>query len=235
MSSKRIVWNDDGKTGRMITQYENRGTSTTTIYKREYGIYQACISAALALINNPEELQKDEPICTLHRPSFTLMCIYPELPLYEVRELVEKIKPLGKIIKEYIGDKSGTDIEFLLELGKHRNWKKECAICLTEDIMGTTCKCGHTEITIFRPCGHSVCTQPCFKGMMKESNQPIIPRTFSSGGQVFEMVGSVDVQNVSGMTCHMCRQEIESAFQAQDCRFNSEGLKEICKQFASAL
>lgn len=71
---------------------------------------------------------------------------------------------------------------FLLSLAKVRDYARDCAICLTDKIVGTTCKrvtlgrrighditcrrCGHTEIAVFRPCGHAMCANPCFRSVL---------------------------------------------------------------------
>ena len=58
--------------------------------------------------------------------------------------------------------------------------------------MGTTCGCGHTEITVFRPCGHSVCSNPCFIEMMRDKIT-FPKKTIVSGGVKFEVVGTLNL------------------------------------------
>jgi len=50
--------------------------------------------------------------------------------------------------------------EFITSITLQRNWRESCCICL-ENIIGTACKCGHFEVILFHPCGHSICFKPC--------------------------------------------------------------------------
>jgi len=48
-------------------------------------------------------------------------------------------------------DTKMSDFLFLSVVGSTRNWRSECAICLTDEIMGTVCQCGHTETVMLPP------------------------------------------------------------------------------------
>lgn len=90
---------------------------------------------------------------------------------------------LPKLLLDFIknkelSDMKLTDYEFLAVFGHKRNWKKECAICLTEDIMGTTCSCGH-----------SICANPCFENFAKSNGIILKPQKLRMGNQVFNMGG----------------------------------------------
>lgn len=87
-------------------------------------------------------------------------------------------------------DKVGdSDFAFLMSLNlRGRNWRAGCAICLTDKIMGTICGRGHTEIVVFRPCGHSVCARPCFGQIMDMHNLSLGPRIIKCGDQMFSVV-----------------------------------------------
>lgn len=228
-----VEWNKNGETGYKITTRNGSIVSESLVYSRRYAIEAACREATRALINDPVELQKDDPQCILQLRDDALTRVHPRLGVTDISQIRESIRSLGKLVKEHVCT-GPSDDEFLLSLGKRRNWKQECAICLTENIMGTTCTCGHTEIAIFRPCGHSVCTQPCFREMMQHSDNVIKPQYITLDGKKFQIMGTIDVSDVSGMRCHACRADIVSTFQAQDCRLGPS-LTELCKQFASTL
>lgn len=115
-----------------------------------------------------------------------------------------------------------SDFLFLVALGKKREWKKGCVICLIENIMGTTCKCGHTEVCVFRPCGHALCVDPCFKDFVESNNLKLDKKKLLTfGNKVFEMnqIG-VDLNLESkNILCPICRTKINKTFRAEDTKF----------------
>ena len=89
--------------------------------------------------------------------------------------------------------------------------------------MGTTCGCGHTEIIVFRPCGHSLCVNPCFETFVKQAGIPLEVKTMTStmeGKEVtFQVVGQRNVNldlSESDVACPMCRQKIHRTFRVED-------------------
>lgn len=90
---------------------------------------------------------------------------------FKINQRLDDILPelQVELMEEAISSLS--DFQFLCHLTMKRDWKSECAICLTDKIMGTTCTCGHTEIAVFRPCGHSMCASPCFEEFMVSKEQ----------------------------------------------------------------
>ena len=107
-----------------------------------------------------------------------------------------------------------SDLLFLALLArKRRNYKSGCAICLTDEIMGTTCSCGHTEICVFRPCGHSACASPCFKAAFGEGK----PRQITlPDGKTFLLPSQHDVSEIRNFACHMCRGNVDAVFRAEN-------------------
>lgn len=169
-----ITWTDEDK-GRIKTKHRE-----STIYSKKYGLFMYAYSVANQIIQHYFEFIRDKnvPLSMNFIRSSALVIIYPSLQEYEfaiynkksnfnrIRSDIELITKLmmkihfKKFEKEKIDQH---DSDFLAQLGiKQRNYKSNCAICLTDDIMGTTCGCGHREIAVFRPCGHSVCVSPCF-------------------------------------------------------------------------
>ena len=134
-----------------------------------------------------------------------------------LKELMDKhiVEYLHELIKEDRED----NFMFLAKLGKKRNWKEICAICLVDDIMGTTCGCGHTEIVIFKPCGHSICVSPCFEDWMKSLNIELEQQTKIIDGKSF-IIGNqknvdLDFHN-DYPKCPICKTDIHATFRAED-------------------
>jgi hypothetical protein len=235
-----VTWENEHE-GMMKITYSSGGVRTTTAYSLQRAVENLCYTAAIRLINSPLELQKEEPLSTVGRQAFSpLQCVYPEIPFPKSHEIHKKIEKLGTFLKKELlefgrKETDENDLEFLFHLGLKRNWKRECAICLVDDIMGTTCGCGHTEITVFRPCGHSVCTNPCAQEIMKSNNIETRERRIeTTEGSTMIIVGTTDVSNIRNIKCHLCRANITSAFQAQDLMINeSEIIRDICNRYAS--
>ena len=128
------------------------------------------------------------------------------------------------MFKTLKNDKKELDnLEFLIELTciKQRSWRQGCVICLSDEMTGTTCGCGHTEIVVFRPCEHSICINSCFENWMKTLDIQLEPKTIEIQGQIF-VVGSQKNTNLdlSGLDqnvkCPTCRSKIEKTFRAED-------------------
>lgn len=115
-----------------------------------------------------------------------------------------------------------SDFVFLGSLTKARNWKSGCAVCLSDEMMGTTCRCGHTEIVVFRPCGHTVCALPCFAQFMESSGfsvDDLPPRCVRIGTAVMKRVGTVNFDldwSQVQLACPVCRTKIQETFQAEE-------------------
>lgn len=116
-----------------------------------------------------------------------------------------------------LSDQNISDTLFLSLLGKKRNWKKDCAICLEQDIMGTKCNCGHTEITVFRPCGHSICSNPCFVQLITNKFPDIALelKIHNMSGMEFhtnKLNLDLDIQ----FSCPLCRCNVTRVFSAEN-------------------
>ena len=112
---------------------------------------------------------------------------------------------------------SDSNFRFLLNLSlNNRNWKEECCICLSNKIMGTTCTCGHREIVCFRPCGHSMCVNPCYISWMKNKKITLNPTIYNFDNIEYILNDEVDVNNnPDNLICPLCRTNIDSTFRAE--------------------
>jgi hypothetical protein len=223
-----ITWKNKNEGWRKYKNGEN------TIYSREYGILMYAISIAGQYIQNYYELLRDGtfPMSKNYIENSRLTLIYPSLcgnimHLYNnksnfntIRLKIEAMVRLvmkthfKKLDKKEI-DQHDSDFLALLAM-KHRNYKSDCAICLTDNIMGTTCGCGHREIAVFRPCGHSVCVNPCFQEFVKHNDIKLQQQTFKVGNQTMYVVGKKKIDGVGGFDCPICRQEVRRTFRFEE-------------------
>ena len=206
--------------------------STRTVYVRSYCLQLAFNEYFKQLFNSPKDW-KDHKKCNFKLyESSVLHVAYPKFT--QVDKLL-----IGKWMEDNLGNQlynivttvastdgveaspvnnticiSDTDTIFLAKIGLQRDWKSGCAICLTDNIMGTTCSCGHTEIGIFRPCGHSICIDPCFSKFIDKDTS-------------FEQGRDYSDQNI---TCHLCRSQIEYIFRAERIlvNFDVSNLVSLC-------
>lgn len=122
-----------------------------------------------------------------------------------------------------------------------RDYKAGCVICLSEEMMGTTCTCGHTEIVVFRPCGHSVCVEPCFRQLCTSNGIAPQRRTITlPNGQVMFVGSQMAVNGVSGFACPTCRTNVASCFRAENVHTSEAlrkalGVEQMVKDIAASL
>ncbi len=137
-----------------------------------------------------------------------------------IRSIVNKLPAkLDEHVKKIdIKDKKIDDFHFLAALGAKRNWKEECAICLENKKVGITCGCGHTEIVIFRPCGHSMCMK-CFVIFMEKGGTPLKQKIFECGDQTFTSPGIMETNLDTNFKCHMCRDIVSHTFDINYCPY----------------
>lgn len=225
MDKKDVIkWNDD-KSG-----YKKHNSGGGKIYKRLYSIELQIMSYCTILINSPEKWKNNEKVKYRRFGCFQpIERTYPLLSYYEMDKIydeIEKLVPqkLEDIIKTLdIRNPSLSNFEFLALLGKERNWKEGCAICLAEKIMGTSCTCGHTEISVFRPCGHTLCNKPCFVDFMKSKKYQSKPKTFTTrDGEKLTVVGAFESETNFEFVCPLCTQTVTNTFQAQDICFECD-------------
>ena len=126
------------------------------------------------------------------------------------------------IVFEYVTKYTDTDDDmgFLIQLSKKKNWKEDCFICLDCTVR---CDCGHTSTSVFTPCGHTLCTKPCFtefrekKGLLKM--KPNIFKMISMDSMVQI---KPEYEPFDEFDCPVCRQTVERKFIAEDVQINSK-------------
>jgi hypothetical protein len=229
-TNETIVWDVDAegkKTGTgTMTIFWKTSNMTGPCYNKKVGVENETAGFVNLMINIPQwntDENKDKLVFGRYS---TLRSIRPTLSPSEITTIKDVIKDVSRtIIYDHVknmklDNSKLTDFEFLALLGTKRNWKKGCAICLTDDIMGTTCTCGHTEIVVFRPCGHSICIDPCFKTFVKQHNIILKQETVTYGDQTFNVAGKVatniDFDCNNRFECPECRTSIARTFRAED-------------------
>ena len=199
-----VTWNEDG------TGWEKCKNGGCRVYMFNAGIKYAIYDTLSWIVQDPESFAKD--VDPNVRAIFTVVSrIRPRVDRQKVMQVL--FAKCRKFLRSLKGD---SDAEFLAQL--NRNWKEGCAICLTDKIMGTTCGCGHTEIIVFRPCGHSCCKEPCFFEFNKAA--PRKKKILKSANQTFIVRGQLAEPTQGGFDCHMCRQPVESVFRAEEVSFS---------------
>lgn len=186
-------------------------------FKRLYAIKKYINDSIILTIQSPLKLQNNEIV--LSNPSLiTCNPLYIAVPSFtkdqinQIKEIISDM--LLDIINKFLEGKSLSDTSltndtFLALLSKNRNWREECAICLNNCDMGQVCKCGHSRIVIFRPCGHSMCIDPCFYSYLESLGYNLNNKT-EEGYTII-----IDISIYNGFKCPLCRTIITKTFQAE--------------------
>lgn len=211
-----VKWDDETKqTGMLISE----SGSQTRIYSPQRAISETVYEELRDLIMTPIEWKAKST-----RRDQAVRRIYPTDLAYAFGpRIIESAKKHASALldealtKVELKDMSVPDAIFLAKLGKTRNWRSGCVICLTEDIMGTTCGCGHTEIVVFRPCGHAICVRPCFAQWTNHAGVNVDRKTITWNGVTFYVGQELDVNlNHPNLQCPTCRSPIERTFRAEE-------------------
>ena len=238
-----LVWNSDGKTGTESNEFLR---FQTCVYSREEGLRRTCLRAATLGIRELHELSHaGENLEKIKNHVYSAVRVYgigtdigscrPKFHEFLLRRLKQRI--IDRITEELL--KAATKAEslhasghaydqidnsvFLAILGLKRSYKSECVICLSDNMMGTTCGCGHTEIVVFRPCGHSVCIDPCFYELCRSKCIELQGKTMeTSDGKTFRYANESikDVSSARNFVCPTCMQIVQSCFRAEDVMFS---------------
>lgn len=227
-SLREIAW-ENANTGMETSFYG----SQTRVYTRTYAIKEACCGYIRQLVAKPKNLQNQKydaykeysfaPLPSA-RPRFT------SKDMLEIRCIMDKHVP--RLLVQHGKSQLSNDLDnftFLLTLGLKRNWKSECVICLSEDMMGTTCGCGHTEIVVFRPCGHSICVSPCFNEYIKNKGVQLKEEEMQIGGQTFIVGQKLGINDCKNFKCPTCNVNVEKCFRAEDVYTSDEIGESISK------
>lgn len=191
-----------------------RGNSSIRVYKPQKAVSNAVFAVCNAVMGKRWGLTR--------AVSREIRLIYPSLGIdnaIRIIRLVEACVPElleGYMAEKDFSDPGLTDFEFLYE--HPRDWRTDCAICLTDEI---------TQIAVFRPCGHSVCMQPCFAEFAETQGSPLGPKIVEGrtpDGQLMRFqVGSMkDPSTCKDFACPVCRTCVTHVFQAEETRADTQ-------------
>jgi len=234
-----LTWRGDG------TGWEQSPLCGRLVFTRAEGLRRLASKLATSIIQDTYlACSEPEKLTIMLQRSYMLdplRCIRPELSPAECRALLqqtaETLPPvLLEAVKKITGkmDSIGAEVDnslFLAALGcGGRNYRRDCVICLTDEI-----SCRHTEMVVFRPCGHSVCIEPCFQQLVSEHTGALPPKKIKTAdGKKFTVVGKVDVTEASGFQCPICRATVQKTFQAEDVWLEGP-LKPVVERYAAKL
>jgi len=245
--TKTVTWNEDGS-GWLQVKYESGGGHGSRIYQRDAGILAETGRLASAILKDLAEYIEDPKSLKFSTRNSDLCAIYP--PLGEgfgffyrgkiIKDLQDEILKcledgLVEHLKKAIDERDHhlDDNLFFAKLALDgRNYRSGCVICLADKMMGTTCSCGHTEIVVFRPCGHSICVNPCFQDLCKSLHDiELKPKRFRTpDGKTFITPTCVDVTSAKGFDCPTCRTTVTSCFRAEHTYLSQDFLKPLIEK-----
>lgn len=118
-----------------------------------------------------------------------------------------------------------SDADFLMLVSQNRDIVSDpCCICRLDgdEHKGVTCGCGHTELAVFRPCGHCVCIKPCFIDLCAHAGITFDHKKIQTAdGQVFYIMGKPDISCATGFSCPLCRTTVEKTLDFNDVYFDA--------------
>lgn len=177
--SKEIIWHQNG-TGYIM----NFNTPKCLVYTPEYGVKIAIDNYIHYICQHPLSIQQvmnklpvdGPPLASTNTIYFSLAMIRPEPGFLTLTHLIKDC------IHEYLYNEitnnhdDSSDISFIIKASAIRDWTSNCSICLEDKIgvpLGWNDSCA--QITLFRPCYHSVCSR-CNNGLTicPLCRQPII-------------------------------------------------------------
>ncbi len=228
-----LVWTNEEKT---VGRAKNRSGMEVPIFGRKRWLEWAVKEVLSNMAGVP--LCEENPMPTPCRlGSFSPMA-HPTYSYHDVDRILQVFrKHLPSLVLSFIDRASPSsspsivsdDFLFLMNLGRTRKWKQDCAICLSEKIVGTTCGCGHTEIVVMRPCGHSLCANPCYHDLSASGGHEAEGGVAEYGEEKYHILdvtkGTLKRKLApppSNMSCPMCRSSVKTVFRAEEVTVNDE-------------
>lgn len=231
-----IVWKEDG------TGTETRPGMSGPVYRLDAGLKAQIANNLGAILDRPQLFEADDvkaafprrgdfaPLTRVREEGFTFS---HEAHIYVMMQTwlfySSKFRAMGFPTNAPQETNEDDNATFLARLSAKRNWKRGCAVCSTDEIMGTACTCGHTEVVVLRPCGHALCKSPCFLKWYStlKDVEKLSERTVSFPGPDGKMmtfvVGNSAAERTNcstkgGFDCFLCRTPVIGSFDAQEAK-----------------
>lgn len=163
-------WFGDDERGYQIKYRDGIEISRWLVYTQRYAIKQAIYNYLHFVSKEPcslQQIMKHEKVTGPNNGStesifFNLGMGFPKIPI--VSFVINTLRTeVHDFLIQAITSSTNDDIHFMVKTGAVRNWKQNCCICLTDKVGDPFLWGGfHCQITILKPCGHSVC-KGCFK------------------------------------------------------------------------
>ena len=212
-----IPWDEDG-----TYWYDKPGGGGYRIHRSDITVQNAInITLRNASQHHPPRCDRN----TVYRGVQFLAYQFTEPPadnIYPFLDIImqESPKVLALMLEEE-KKKGGnlSDFLFVVDQSMRRDWMHDCPICLEKQV-GTACTCGYTEVAMFRPCGHTMCSQSCLEQYIhKQTGRSLPPSTWvgtdNKGKKIaFRRVGMVDVTAAKNFPCPICRTNVERTIKA---------------------
>jgi hypothetical protein len=149
-----------------------------------------------------------------------LNSIYPTITKEQVSTIINLINNhVETKLKEFCLDKTNDNFYFLINL--NRNWNQCCVYCKTNNIIGTNTDMynllGFREVCVLKPCGCSVCINPCFIEMAhrKKFHKHLQYITYTYDNKTKIDRTKINVNSYTGYNCNFCNQVVTSAFRVE--------------------
>lgn len=109
-----------------------------------------------------------------------------------------------------------SDFLFLGLLGRKRNWKNKCPICIDKETAGTSCECETDHSVMFRSYGHIVCKDHCYSQYVNSRTNKF-DEFFSHDSLIHHDFIKLNIY----ITCPLCRYRVDKAFSPETPRTES--------------
>lgn len=214
-SPSGIQWDEHNQTGRKY----NASGGYSIVYSAKYGFQQYLLFLLNILVHDPKNFQRNQIVVkTRNLPLFHIhnTNAVGQILLHKETIYTRLITEFRKYLERTSDTPNCTDFEFLARLSLKRRWDHECMLCLDDKHMGQTCDCGHKDIVIFRPCGHSMCLKTCFIEFMENKGHIFTGKQIASDGKVYTVVGKPECDLCVNFDCPVCQSKVTHTFNSSD-------------------
>jgi len=219
-SNSSLTWHSNNQTGD-----ETIDQMTMTVFRPRYGLNLYLVYLLKQMVLHPIIFQDPNYLSILSavQPT-TLSNIRPVKWGTQIKTNLDTIRSsIMTKFKQYLSTRYLTsitsDFEFLAHKSLSTQWNDKCAGCSKQPAglmccpvklsNGTTTRgCNSTGLVMFRPCGHTVCADTCFRTLFR-----VVSTTRAVG--LFDMTSNVadhQAKLVMSLDCPVCHQTVVRPF-----------------------